>query len=213
MAYTLTGNWFEIDGFKFEVGRDMLETVNQITYPNNGVTRSISGAMTNISDIEYYTQPSVKIGFKYISIEDFFRLSSILHLKQVFEIKYYDIDFNKIVTHECYAQPTELQNFFSYGKDIDGVRDLSLTFVATLNDRTTHTVTILKYPETSTILKTYTGIEWGTSILLTEDTPDTVEFWGGLDVGVISRSLRVYPNQRMTVFEDVTLYQVDKTSS
>lgn len=204
MAFTLanTDNWFSVEGYVFKVGHEMLETVNQMTYQsNNSITRTLDGTATNISDQEYYTQPSVKVGFKFISAEDFLLLSQILHYKQEMSVSYYDKDFNKIVTHECYAHPTELKNFFTYGTSIEGVRDLELTFVATLKDRAKYTVTV-KNSTNTTILKKYENILWGRSVLLEQVTTDTDTFKYVMPNG---KELTYKANQRITVFGDMTL--------
>lgn len=202
MAFTLMGDWFSVEGYVFQVGHEMLETVNQMTYQsNNSITRTLDGTATNISDQEYYTQPSVKVGFKFISAEDFLLLSQILHYKQEMSVSYYDKDFNAIVTHECYAHPTELKNFFTYGTSIEGVRDLELTFVATLKDRAKYTVTV-KDSTNTTILKKYENILWGRSVLLEQVTADTDTFKYVMPNG---KQITYKVNQRITVFGDMTL--------
>lgn len=207
MAVKFNGEWFSVDGYVFDVGYGQLETVNQITYPSDSsVTRAVDGAATNIADVEYYTQPSVKVGFKYISIEAFYVLSSILHKKQTMQVSYYDKDFNKIVTHECYAHPTELQNFFNYGKSIEGVRDLTLTFVATLNDRETHYLAVYDN-NMSTIITSYKDILWGRSVLLDVTAGRYIMFIhtkSDENYILIGYSLivEVQPNSRITVYDD-----------
>ena len=203
MAFTLTGDWFSVEGYVFQVGHEMLETVNQMTYQsNNSITRTLDGTATNISDQEYYTQPSVKVGFKFISAEDFLLLSQILHYKQEMSVSYYDKDFNKIVTHECYAHPTELKNFFTYGTSIEGVRDLELTFVATLKDRAKYSVKIMSPVVSGQVLKEYTNILWGRSVLLEKVSTDDDTFTYVMPNG---KQITYKVNQRITVFGDMTL--------
>ncbi len=197
MAKIFNDTWFKIEGHEIKIGYGMLETVNQMTYPsNNSVTRVDDGAATNIADTEYYTQPSVKIGFNFIKAEDFLLLSEILHKKQVMTLEYYDNDFGEVVKHECYAHPTELKNFFNVGTRIEGVRDLELTFVATLNDRTTHTVTLKN--KGGNILTTYSGILWGRSIVINESGEFTLPLSDG-------KTITCKSGQRITVFKDMIL--------
>lgn len=216
MAVKFNGEWFSVDGYVFDVGYGQLETVNQITYPSDSsVTRAVDGAATNIADVEYYTQPSVKVGFKYISIEQFYVLSTILHKKQTMQVSYYDKDFNKIVTHECYAHPTELQNFFNYGKSIEGVRDLTLTFVATLNDRETHYLAIMNNT-VSDFITTYKDILWGRSVLIESayDSDRYIMFIptkkdeSGETVYGEALVVEVKPNSRITVYDDELLIKL-----
>lgn len=206
MAYTFTGDWFEIEGFVFNVGHEQLKTVNQMTYPNDSkVTRSTDGEATNISDIEYYTQPSVQVGFKFISAEDYHLLMQLLHIKQTMYVSYYDPDFNEVVTHQMYAHPTELQNFFTRGQAVEGVRDLTLTFVSTCKGRETYTVTLLS--QSGTVLRTYPNIIWGRSILLdpqSEDSQDTYEY-SFTDGNGTTRTFEFRTNERVTVFCNMTL--------
>lgn len=216
MAVQFNGEWFSVDGYVFDVGYGQLETVNQITYPSDSsVTRAVDGAATNIADVEYYTQPSVKVGFKYISIEAFYVLSSILHKKQTMQVSYYDKDFNKVVTHECYAHPTELQNFFNYGRSIEGVRDLTLTFVATLNDRETHSVIVMNNTA-SEILTSYQNIIWGRSIIIESAYNNdkyamfipTKKNESGKTIYGEALVVEVKPNSRITVYEDELLIKL-----
>lgn len=206
MAYTFTGDWFELEGFVFNVGHEQLETVNQMTYPNESkVTRSTDGETTNISDIEYYTQPSIKVGFNFISAEQYHLLMQLLHLKQTMTIKYYDPDFNKIVTHQMYAHPTELQNFFTRGQTVEGVRKLTLTFVATCKDREKYTITLLN--KAGAVIRTYPNILWGRSILLEpqgDDSTEVYEYTFKDGVGV-DHTIEFRSNERITVFENMTL--------
>lgn len=197
MAKIFDDTWFKLEGRPIDIGYGMLETVNQMTYPsNNSVTRVDDGAATNIADTEYYTQPSVKIGFNFIKAEDFLYVSEVLHRKQVMDLEYYDNDFGKVVKHECYAHPTELKNFFNVGTRIEGVRDLELTFVATLNDRTSHTVTVKD--NGGNVLATYSGILWGRSIVINESGEFTMPLSNG-------KTITCKSGQRITVFEDITL--------
>ncbi len=197
MAKIFDGTWFKLEGRPIDVGYGMLETVNQMTYPqSNSITRTTDGAATNIADTEYYTQPSVKVGFNFIKVEDFLYVSEVLHKKQVMTLEYYDKDFGKVVTHECYAHPTELKNFFNVGTRIEGVRDLELTFVATLNDRTTHTVTL--QDSGGNPIATYDGILWGRSVLINESGEFNLTLSNGEKITYKS-------GQRITVFENITL--------
>lgn len=206
MAYTFTGDWFKIEDFVFKVGHEQLKTVNQMTYPNDSkVTRSMDGEATNISDIEYYTQPSVQVGFKFISAEDYHLLMQLLHIRQTMDISYYDPDFNAVVTHQMYAHPTELQNFFTRGQSVEGVRDLTLTFVATCKDRAEYTVTIVN--SSGVTQKTYSNIIWGRSILLNKLTDSDSEYfeYSFTDGYGQTRAMKFSPEERITVFQDITL--------
>ena len=200
MAYSLkdTENYFKIDGNVIDVGYGMLETVNQITYPSdNAITRSIDGEMTNLPDMEYYTQPSLKVGFKFISIEDYRLLAAILHNKQTFDVTYFDKDFCKIVTHECYVHPDDLHNFFNLGNNIQGLTDFSMTLVATLSDRTKHTVKIGSTTMASDVL-------WGTSVIVDGTSSNKYTLSVKVD-DTTSKTLTYKGGQRITVYENIVL--------
>lgn len=200
MAYNLVGNYFKIDGYVFNVGKDKLETVNQITYPSdNNITRSVDGEMTNLSDMEYYTQPSLKVGFNHISIEEYQLLSFILHNKQVFDVEYYDKDFCKVVKHECYVHPDDLHNFFNLGEQILGVLDFTMTLVATLSDRTTHNVKVGLNTLASNVL-------WGTSIKLPGIS--STKYSLSVTMGSSTKTLVYKGGQRITVYDNYTLNEL-----
>lgn len=208
MAYTFTGDWFELEGFVFNVGHEQLKTVNQMTYPNDSkVTRSTDGETTNISDIEYYTQPSVQVGFKCISAEQYHLLMQLLHIKQTMTAKYYDPDFGRIVTHEVYAHPTELQNFFTRGQSVEFVRELTLTFVATLRDRKTFNVFLKQNDSSSSMAIIHQNITWGRSVLLTRQTDSENEYYEYTfkNANNEEKIIKFYPEERITVFSDMTL--------
>lgn len=200
MAQTFSDDWFKIEGYSVNIGHGMLETVNQITYPsNNSITRTVDGTATNIADTEYYTQPSVKIGFNFINVDDFLFLSEILHKKQEMNLEYYDKDFGKAVKHECYAHPTELKNFFNRGTSVEGVKDLELTFVATLKDREKYSVTLKD--SSGNIINTYSDILWGTSVLINDS--------GSFRLVLSNQKAITYKSgQRITVFENTTLTKI-----
>lgn len=152
---------FWLDDEKFDgIGHGMLKSQNQLTY-SASPSRQIDGSMQNINDYDSFILPKVEIGFKLISYETFQKLRKFLLAKRTFNVKYYDKDFNRLVTHEMYAEPDDLTAFFNLCDQIIGSQDFVVRFVATLNKRQTYEAKFLSYFD----LTDYTtSIEWGRQI-------------------------------------------------
>lgn len=195
--------FFQIEGIDFpNIGRGLLETVNQITYLDSGMTRSIDGSMTNLPDQEYFTLPSIKIGFNFITIEEYTLLRKLLLHKQIYTIKYYDKDFNELVTHEMYAHPDDLKNFFNYGNSVEGLQDVTITFVATLRENTEYSVKTLK----DGVLITIASVKWGRSIQLPQINVSGVYVNANYVLTLSNgQTIKYKTGDRITIFSDTTL--------
>lgn len=133
-------DFFMIDGESFcGIGYEMLKTTNQITYKDEP-SRQDDGSMLNIEDYSSFVVGAGDIGFSLIDEETFRRLRRALMSKKTFYITYYDPDFDRVLTRNMYAKPSELQNFLSYGDEIIGIRNLTISFVATMNETQKYTV-------------------------------------------------------------------------
>lgn len=213
MAQTIS-SFFKIDGMELKsIGRNMLETVNQMSYEENGMTRSVDGSLTNLPDKEYFILPSVKIGFNLISIEDYLKLKALLLRKQIFEIEYYDKDFcttsNSTIKHKMYAHPTELLNFMNFATSVTAVRNLSLTFVATLTETDIYTIQLKDNASDSSPIYTASA-KWGRSILLPQKPPsarkDKFKYTSAIDG--VNIEVTYEWGDRITIFENATLVGV-----
>lgn len=213
MAQTIS-SFFKIDGMELKsIGRNMLETVNQMSYEENGMTRSVDGSLTNLPDKEYFILPSVKIGFNLISIEDYLKLKALLLRKQIFEIEYYDKDFcttsNSTIKHKMYAHPTELLNFMNFATSVTAVRNLSLTFVATLTETDVYTIQLKNNSSDSSPIYTASA-KWGRSVLLPQkpSTASKDKFKYTSTIDGVSIEVTYEWGDRITIFENATLVGV-----
>lgn len=128
-------DWFSIDGINFAgIGRGMLKCTNQLNYKTSP-SRQSDGSMTNINQYDSFVVPQVEIGFKYITIDDFYKLRQILLAKRIFDVIYYDVDFNNFVAHEMYCHPDDLKDFLNRGEDVIGLQNFTITLVGTLNGK------------------------------------------------------------------------------
>lgn len=135
MPKTLHTDEFQLDGITFGgLGHRMLKTQNQLTY-NTSPSRQTDGSMENINDYDSFILPKVELGFKFIDYKTYQNLRRLLLAKRTFVVTYYDKDFNEFVTHEMYAEPDDLTNFFNLGEMIIGSEDFVVRFIATLNNR------------------------------------------------------------------------------
>lgn len=116
-----------------------LLTVNTKTYVEEP-TRANDGSMPNINDYDTFVVPRCKVNFKYFNIEDYRRLCDAVQSNE-FYVKYYDKQHNEFVQHKMYCEPEEMHKLYNIGTDVIGVLDYEVSFIGTLNDLETYTVT------------------------------------------------------------------------
>jgi hypothetical protein len=163
MPSTLQPDQFQLDGITFGgLGHRMLKTQNQLTY-NTSPSRQTDGSMENINDYDSFILPKVELGFKFIDYETYQNLRRLLLAKRTFVVTYYDKDFNEFVTHEMYAEPDDLTNFFNLGEMIIGSEDFVVRFIATLNEKVKYTATFGSQSEER---------DWGRSVKVPNGTTD-----------------------------------------
>lgn len=116
-----------------------LMTVNTKTYVEEP-TRANDGSIPNINDYDTFVVPRCKVNFKYFNIQDYRRLCDAV-MSNEFYVKYYDKQHNEFVQHKMYAEPEEMAKLYNVGTDVFGVLDYEVSFIGTLNDLDTYTVT------------------------------------------------------------------------
>lgn len=219
---------FVIDGNNFSgIGRGELQCTNQYNYKTSP-GRQGDFSMTNINEYDSAVIPQVQIGFKLITIEDFYKLRQLLLSKRNFNFVYYDVDFNHFVAHEMYPQPDELKAFFNRGEQVIGVQGFKITMVGTLNGKdkvitdisngnlknTDWETYFNQIPSTynlylGTNTSPYSSAKWGRSVQLpTTSFPTGVDYYtyssesSQIDTQV---DIKFRPNDRVTVFGNTTL--------
>lgn len=116
-----------------------LLTVNTKTYVEEP-TRSNDGSIPNINDYDTFIVPRCKVNFKYFKIQDYRRLCDAIQSNE-FYVKYYDKQHNEFVQHKMYCEPEEMAKLYNVGTDVFSVLDYEVSFIGTLNDLDTYTVT------------------------------------------------------------------------
>ena len=116
-----------------------LLTVNTKTYVDEP-TRSNDGSISNINDYDTFIVPRCKVNFKYFSIEDYRRFCDAIQSNE-FVVKYYDKQFDEFVSHKMYCEPEEMAKLYNVGTDVFGLLDYEVSFIGTLNDLDTKTIT------------------------------------------------------------------------
>ena len=94
------------------------------------LNRSRKFTLENIDDVEIGQVAQCTIKFNYMKIEDFIVLQELLRERHI-KVKYFDIDYNKWVTHDMAITGNERKKIYSYGRSILGMQDLTIKFVAT----------------------------------------------------------------------------------
>ena len=192
-------NNFTIDGIDFSgIGKNMLKCTNQLNYKTSP-GRQHDGSMWNINDYDSFVLPQVEIGFNLIPIDLFWKLRKILLAKRVFNVTYYDVDFNDWVTHEMYAHPDELKAFLNRGEEIIGVQGFKITLVATLNEDTIYNA-IFKYSDDK---KTILSAPWGRSIKI-PTLPSGYSYWA--EENDTNKTIKLYKNDRLNIFKNNIVY-------
>ena len=215
---------FVIDGNNFSgIGRGELKCTNQYNYKTSP-GRQGDFSMTNINEYDSAVIPQVEIGFKLITIEDFYKLRQLLLSKRNFNFVYYDVDFGRFVAHEMYPQPDELKAFFNRGEQVIGVQGFKITMVGTLNGKDKVITDIINenlkntdwetyfndIPSTYTLTVENNGYpaKWGRSVKLPTSFPTGVSYYtynsesSQIDTQV---DIKFRPNDRVTVFGDTGL--------
>lgn len=142
-----------IQGQKFTgIGYQGLQTVNTKTYVEEP-TRGNDGSIANINEYDTFVVPRCKLNLKYLSLEDYERLSQAI-LSNEFTVEYYDKRFRKRVTHKMYAEPEELTKFYNVDTKVIGLIDYEVSFIGTLNDLEEYT---LVYDSSGGNLISYVG--------------------------------------------------------
>lgn len=121
-------------------------TVNTKTYVEEP-SRANDGSIPNINDYDTFVVPRCKINFKYLNIKDYQRLCEAVQSNE-FLVSYYDKQFIDPKTgtllkveHKMYCEPEEMAKLYNVGTDVFGVLDYEVSFIGTLNDLETFTVT------------------------------------------------------------------------
>lgn len=206
------------------IGYQGLLTVNSKTYVESP-TRSNDGSMPNINDHYSFVVPRCKINFKYLKIEDYQRLCRVLNSANEFPVTYYDKESGEFVTHMMYVEPEEMKKIFNVGTYVFGVLDYDVSFIGTLNQRETLSVTYKAEGASSnlavvTTQKTKQGekpLYWGDSTTAMT-TAEVIEkgviipagkqlVWQlGNATQVNANGWKVYPNSKFSVFENMVLW-------
>lgn len=127
-------DFFRLDGESFSgIGYENLKTTNQMTYSEEP-SRQEEGSMQNIEEFTSFVLGAGDIGFSLMSEETYRRLKEKLLSKRTFEVEYYDSDFDRFIKRNMYVKPQDLQAFLSYGNRIIGMRNFTISFVATMNE-------------------------------------------------------------------------------
>ena len=93
---------------------------------------------TNIHPSKYIgrtniTNKIIIIVFKYIKIEDFLEIQSLLRQRHLI-VNYFDVDLGERVTHEMAITGNERKKIYSMRNYINGVQELKIKMVATNRD-------------------------------------------------------------------------------
>lgn len=121
-----------INGESF-FGYSNVMNINTKTYVEEP-SRTIDGSIPNINDYDTFVVPRFKITFKYMDIKEYRRLLKAVSGANEFDVTYYDVTIDKIVTHKMYCEPLEMNNLLNRGYKLLGMTDISISLIGTLNN-------------------------------------------------------------------------------
>lgn len=120
-----------INGEEF-VGYSSFSCINTKTYVKEP-ERALDGSIPNIEDYETFVVPRVKIGFGFMTIDDFRRFLKAITPNE-FNVTYYDYEIDQIVTHKMYIEPREMSEIYNKGFEILATLNIEISLIGTLND-------------------------------------------------------------------------------
>ena len=190
------------------LGRDSMgwnETVWGAT-----LTRTNTFALENIDDVEIGQVPQCTLVFKYMKIEDFIILQSLLKERHLI-VDYFDYDLGKRVVHEMAITGNERKRIYSMRNYINGVCDITIKMVGTNRDDSVLQKCTINYRANGG-LGTIASVDtiYSNQIKLSDGKGFSksgyhLASWNTRSDGGGSGYL---PNQSITIYDNLTLYAI-----
>lgn len=168
-------------------------------------------AFTNMTEISVGLVARCELNYKYMNISDYMALRQILGRERFFYVKFFDTDDGEWVTREMYCSSNSINQLFTYGKKLLGVRDYTIKLVGTnrdLDNDITYTITYNSNGGTGSI-SSETSISRGDEATLSDGSGYTksgahIIGWSLSPDGDINYAL----GQETTIWRDLQLYAV-----
>ena len=126
----ITGGGYVREAFT-GLGRDSMGW-NEVVWGGK-LNRSNTFALENIDDVDIGQIPQCTLVFKYMKIEDFIKIQSLLKERHLI-VDYFDFDLGKRVVHEMAITGNERKKFYSMKNYVNGVCDFTIKLVGTNRD-------------------------------------------------------------------------------
>ena len=91
-------------------------------------------AFQNIDNIKVGLVARCELNYKYMNISDYMALRQILGREKYFWVRFFDIDDGEWVEREMYCSENQINQLFTNGRQLLGVRDYSIKLVGTNRD-------------------------------------------------------------------------------
>lgn len=177
------------------------------------LTRSNTFALENIDDVDIGVVPQCTLVFKYLDIETFIILQSLLRERHLI-VNYFDMDLGQRVTHEMAITGNERKKFYSRGSSLVGVQDFTIKLVGTNRDSEMLDVTVTydlnggtsdsDYDEETYTQSDQITIASGSDITPPDDSSYLLEWNTSAD----GTGQHYAPNTSITIWSDLTLYAI-----
>jgi len=203
----ITGGGYVREAFT-GLGRDSMGW-NEVVWGGK-LNRSNTFALENIDDVDIGQVPQCTLVFKYMKIEDFIKIQSLLKERHLI-VDYFDFDLGKRVVHEMAITGNERKKFYSLKNYVNGVCDFTIKLVGTNRDEEMLRKCTITYNNNGGN-GTIAGVEtiYSTQIKLSDGKGFSKEgkHLASWNTQANGSGASYLPNQSVTISNDLSLYAI-----
>lgn len=125
----------KVDGKEISADFSDFTCINTKTYVEEP-SRTLNGSIPNINDYETFNVARMKVTYDYMPIGVYRELVRLLDSKNEHIVEYYDYELCEVVKHNMYLEPRDIVPMHNRGYSIEGVKNVTFSFIDTLNEIT-----------------------------------------------------------------------------
>lgn len=134
--------------------------------------RSQGGQIDNLNSYATFLTPTLKIGFKAMSMDMYRKIMNLINSKNEFQVSAYDPVADKFVTHNMYFSPAEYPELYIYNLEVLAVLDYTIELIGTNTDLETVSVVYHSNPPEETgsdVSQGSSSVPYGTEYIIGSD--------------------------------------------
>lgn len=134
--------------------------------------RSQGGQIDNLNSYATFLTPTLKIGFKAMSMDMYRKIMNLINSKNEFQVSAYDPVADKFVTHNMYFSPAEYPELYIYNLEVLAVLDYTIELIGTNTDLETVSVVYHSNPPEGTgsdVSQGSSSVPYGTEYIIGSD--------------------------------------------